>query len=356
MTSPPKKAQSARKNKIVVKHGALPPSVQVQHFSAAQWEEFIEAACVSRLMGSKNYAQVKRLGNAGDAGRDVEARLVHVLLEGQWDLYQAKHYNHRLTPSDVFGELVKFFGHVEAKTYPRPRYYYVCSPQNAGPDLHDLIAAPDKFKQRFLSDWQSGATGLKGKSHLLTPAMNALVDEFDFADIKECLLRDLLQWHEVNTSAHYELFGLENERGDDPTMPAMPTTNEQHFIEELVGVYAEDSKTNMSLSDVVSSKIYSEHFSACRSEFYCAEGLKRFSRDIYPDDEFGHLLTMVLSGIRSTVAHPKHKTGLDRLTAAIELASGLTITDSKLHSRLRGGDLPGTCHHLVNEQRVKWIK
>jgi hypothetical protein len=45
------------------------------HFSHQQWELFIDEACVERKLGTKRYAQVKRLGNAGDAGRDVEARL-----------------------------------------------------------------------------------------------------------------------------------------------------------------------------------------------------------------------------------------------------------------------------------------
>jgi hypothetical protein len=87
-----------------VRRGALPPSGQVMHFSPERWEQFIEDACLERKVGSKPYVQVKRLGNAGDAGRDVEARITESLAEGQWDLFQGKHYDNRLAPSDAFPE------------------------------------------------------------------------------------------------------------------------------------------------------------------------------------------------------------------------------------------------------------
>ena len=117
----------ARKNRFAVKRGVIPPSSQVLLFHPDQWEKLVEAACLNRPLGNgAKYAFVKQLGGAGDGGRDVEARLVPNLLKGQWDLYQGKHYDHGLTPSDVFKELVKFFKHLAAKTYPEPRYYFPC--------------------------------------------------------------------------------------------------------------------------------------------------------------------------------------------------------------------------------------
>ncbi len=86
------------------------------HLSADQWEKFIEAACLHCPVGNKGYSQVKRLGGAGDAGRDIEARLESELAKDKWDLYQGKHYDHRLAPSDAFPELAKFFGHLLAGT------------------------------------------------------------------------------------------------------------------------------------------------------------------------------------------------------------------------------------------------
>ena len=42
--------------------------------------------------------------------------------------------------------------------------------------------------------------------------------------------------------------------------------------------------------------------------------------------------------------------------AAVEKASTLQVQESRLSPQLRGGDLPGTCHHLSNGGRLKWVK
>ena len=59
---------------------------------------------------------------------------------------------------------------------------------------------------------------------------------------------------------------------------------------------------------------------------------------------------------RLKIKSPLLKTGLQRHDAAIDAAHGLAVTDSVLHARLRGGDLPGTCHHLVNEKHFTWVR
>ncbi len=348
--------RNRRRNRFVVRRGALPPAAQVMHFSPDQWEQFIEVACLHRLLGKKRYVQVKRLGNAGDAGRDVEARRVAELLPEQWDLYQGKHYDHPLTPADAFNELAKFFTNLVAGVFPIPKYYYFCSPLNAGPDLHDLLAKPDEFKNRFIADWSVGKTGLKDRMSAFTPEVRARIEGFDFGKIRECLVRDLIKWHSEDQAQHFELFGIEPERGDDPEIPTTPTSDELVYITELLRAYSEDCNKNIALEDIARSSEYAEHFSDSRAIFYCAEGLKRFSRDLYPEDEFGHLLKMVLAGIRPIVSNPKLKTGLERLTEAVQAVSGLRVTESRLSSRLRGGDLPGTCHHLVNEKKLRWVR
>ncbi|MHB1188838.1 ABC-three component system protein [Thiobacillus sp.] len=357
MPTTTRKVPGRRKNQFVVRRGALPPSAQVLHFSPAMWEKFIEAVCHLRpLSGGAKYAFVKKLGGAGDGGRDIEARLVPALEEDRWDLYQAKHYDSGLTPSEVFPELAKFFKHLVAGTYPRPRSYYLCAPRGVGNDLHNLLANPVAFKERFLVDWKAGVTGFKGRSAELTEPLQLLIKAFDFGQIQECQLRDLLKWHESDSRAHHELFGIEPERGDDPATPALPSREEQGYVAELVLVYEEHHGSPLNLEEVMKADAYGEHFQSQRAVFYCAEGLKRFSRDLYSEDEFNRLLEMVLTGIRPCVHSPKLKTGMDRLEAGISHVSALPLTDSVLATRLRPGDLSGTCHHLVNQKKLKWVK
>ncbi|MCD4504505.1 hypothetical protein LQR30_10340 [Chromobacterium piscinae] len=349
--------KSMRKNRFTVKRGVIPPSSQVLLFHSDQWEKLVEVACLNRpLNGGKRYAFVKQLGGAGDGGRDVEARLIPALLKGQWDLYQGKHYDHALTPTDVFKELVKFFKHLEANTYPEPRYYYLCAPRGVGNDLHNLLAKPDEFKKRLLDDWKAEKTGLRGRAAELTTNLEKIVIAFDFKNILECQTRDILEWHALNRKAHFELFGFEGERDDDPSTPTVPSPHEQIYIDELLKVYAEMSSPNLTLGELMESDSYSEHFQSQRALFYCAEGLRIFSRDTYGEVEFNTLLDMVLTGIGPKVKSPRHKTGLDRLEAGTEGAEQLIVNDSPLVPKLRPGDLPGSCHHLVNRKRLKWVK
>lgn len=65
-----------RSNRMVAKGGVIQPSSQVLLFNPDQWEKFIFATTRQRILASgKRYAFVKRLGGAGDGGRDIEARL-----------------------------------------------------------------------------------------------------------------------------------------------------------------------------------------------------------------------------------------------------------------------------------------
>jgi hypothetical protein len=346
----------AKPNQYVVKRGAVPPAVYLLHVSDKQWEEFIEAACRLREINGAKYVSVKMLGNANDKGRDVESRLEASLVAERWDLYQAKHYENRLTPGNAYPEMVKFFGHLLAKSFPIPRKYYFCAPRNSGPDLHDLLADPDALRDAFLSAWRNGTHGLKDDAGKLTPTMEAYVRSFDFSRFEECQVHDLLAWHARDRKAHFKLFGIEPERGDDPVVPSETQAHEMVYVDELVKAYEEHCRSNLTLPDVVSSDDYGEHFASAREAFYAAEGLKRFSRDIYPEDEFAKLLEMVLKGVRLAVKSPLLTMGLERHEAAIRAAANLAVTDSALYPRLRGGDLPGTCHHLVNEKQLKWVK
>lgn len=343
-------------NGLVVKRGTVPPSVFLHTVSDKEWEEFIAASCRQRSVGSAKYVSVKVLGNAGDKGRDVEARLQSTLKADKWDLYQAKHYEHRLTPGNAYPELVKFFGHVMSGSFPVPRKYYFCAPKNAGPELHDLLANPDKLRAGLLHAWKNGTHGLKEHVAKLTFQTEAFIDAFDFTRFEECQVVELLDWHAQESIAHCALFGIEPERGDDPVVPLQAQSHEMTYVEELIRAYGEAEGASIDMTGVLGDEIYREHLAAAREAFYAAEGLKRFSRDIYVEDEFAKLLEMVRKGIRLKINSPLLKTGLERHEAAIDTATSLTVTDSVLYLRLRGGDLPGTCHHLVNEKHFKWVR
>lgn len=261
-----------------------------------------------------------------------------------------------LAPSQAFPEIAKFLEQLFLKAYPCPRRYYLCAPRNLGPDLHDLLADPVRFRATFVAAWQAGTTGLKDLRVRFTPALRAYAESFDFGRIQECLVRDLIGWHAVDRAKHFSLFGIEPDRGTDPTVPFQPASEELKYVAELVRVYNEHSGRDLTLADLQSPSNYGDHLATQRSSFYCAEGLRRFSRDLYSDDEFGRLLDMVHGGLAPRLTSPRLTTGMDRLDKALDLASTVRVDDSPLRAQLRGGDLPGACHHLVNEERLKWVR
>lgn len=358
MSPKPGTTRKSRKNQHVARGGVIQPSSQILLLNADQWEEFILAAARLRdLPGGSHYAVVKRLGGAGDGGRDIEARYGQALERDGWDLYQAKHYAHGLTQAEAFPEMAKFFKQLALKTYPRPTCYYFCCPRAVGNELHTTMASgAAAFKAKFLDAWQNENTGMKGRAAELTPVVQAAIDDFDFSRFIECPAHDLLTWHALDKAVHHDLFGIVPERGDDDPMPVQPAGHEDVYLDELLRVYTEHKASPVTRGDVLGS-IYEEHLTAQRQTFYCAEGLQRFSRDIYPhEQEFERLLDMVYVGIRPTVAQLSLKTGMDRVDATVDKASTLQVQESRLSPQLRGGDLPGACHHLVNGGRFTWVK
>lgn len=344
-----------RKIRQKLNHAKYPPSSLVQLLSPDDWENFIEDCCRACMGDGEKYKFVQRIGGAGDAGRDIEARYILELASGKWDLFQAKHYTSAIGESTLYPELAKVIHHISIGTYPSPNFYYVCAPKNTTPKLHDLIAKPDILKRKFLQSWTEGKHGIDLKSFPITERALDTLKNFDFSKIKEYPVKDLIDLHSKNHLAHEILFGVESARGDNPAIPELPTIEELIYINQLLKVYSEHGGNNLTLEHALKSIDYGDHLSGCRGEFYSAEGLKRFSRDVLPG-EFERFLTAVLDGVKRVSASPSHKTSMDRLESVLESASKLQITNNPLSSRLLPADLPGACHQLVNEEKLKWVK
>ncbi len=341
-------------SRYVLGPGGHPPIAQLRLISARRWERFVEDCCVTQTGAGLKYEKVKRLGGPGDRGRDVEALMSLPRTKHNWDLYQCKHYKDPLAKAQFYPELAKFFLQIAKGAYPEPAHYFLCAPQDCGVELHDLLMGPIKFKLDFLNEWQAGGTGLKSLQTKLNAKVEVAVNAFDFKRIRELQARNLLRLHEQNPIAHFKLFGIVPRREADPTMPPGPAAEEQQYIQALIDAYSEASGAAVDPARLAGTR-YDEHFNACRSQFYSAEGLKRFSRDVFPG-EFANLLDSVFNGVRPIWASPRLKTGIERLDAVITHVSTLKVNDSPLNASLRPPDLPGTCQHLANDGKLKWVR
>ena len=100
---------------------------------------------------------------------------------------------------------------------------------------------------------------------------------------------------------------------------------------------------------------YVAHLKRSRQWFFQAESLDRFSRDNYPPGEFEKVKRQVYDGVVDTV-EKDHAHGFDRVCATTERAAELPLGNTELASYAEVGDKKGVCHHLANEDKVKWVK
>ncbi|SAK42516.1 hypothetical protein AWB77_00461 [Caballeronia fortuita] len=336
----------------VIEAGAHAPVAQLRLLDSAGWEQFVEECCLTLEGKGKQYEKVKRLGMPGDKGRDVEALMSLPRRTDGWDIFQCKFFKDPLAPSNFFPEMAKFFEHIAAKSYPQPRTYFLCGPQDCGIRLHDyLVSEPEDFKAAFIDAWRMSKQGLKGT---LTPEVLAAIEAFDFARFKEKPCRELVEMHSANEKAHYKRFGIKPKRPADPRVPKQPLKKEERYVQALLSVYSEHANRSVPRDELVGGP-YEEHFAAARSEFFSVEGLKRFSRDIFAE-EFDRFLDVMHTTVRSEYSLPTHENGFQRLRATTTQAHKLVLGDSPLNGSLNSPDYPGACHHLANAGKLKWVK
>jgi len=327
----------------------LTPEQRLFFMNDDEWESFIEQ-CALQLKSEGDYRQVIRMGGAGDKGRDVCGYLEDIPAHGTWDLYQAKHYEETLSPSAFSPELAKFLFNVFENSYTRPRCYFICA-LRVGPKLHDLVMNPSKFKTWILDEWKEKNGDFGTFKKPLTSELEAYINAFPFEIIKVKTTADLLETHS-RSNRHWEIFGVLDARGPNPEIPELPAADEQKYVEAVLEVYQEATHTPIPDPAAIPNT-YKKHFKAQRRLFYSTEGLNRFSRDKLPG-AFDDLINQVELGVSSELTFP-HPDGMTRLTKVLNTANTLQVTANPLHARLQAGDLQGACHHLANQERIRWI-
>lgn len=127
----------------------IPPVHRLRIMSANDWEEFIEEWIDSL---KSEYIKVDKLGGAGDKGRDVVAQVNDT---GVWDNYQCKHYDHPLTPTDIWAEIGKLVYYTSIGDFTCPRHYYFIAPQGIGTKLSTLLQKPKDLVDGLIENWDN---------------------------------------------------------------------------------------------------------------------------------------------------------------------------------------------------------
>jgi hypothetical protein len=333
------------------------PQQQILLYSSDEWEAFVHEwahYCLKKL-----YTQVQRFTGPGDRGIDIAGFVDTQKLQGVWDNYQCKHYDHALQPGDVLPEIGKLLWHTFKKAYRIPRRYYFVAPHGVGTTVAGYLADSGQLKQAVIDKWEAQIGGkiTKTESIVLEGAFLAYAQAFDFSifDGKSCL--QIVEEHRDGCPHHAARFGGGLPPRPDPGEPPEKIAPvESRYISQLLAAYADHK--GCAVPDLQALKAWpplNDHFGRQREAFYHAESLRVFARDTVPPGTFESLQDEIHYGVRD-VHDADHPDGYMRVRKVTEVARGLNITANALIVRTHLKDRDGICHQLANEDRLKWIK
>jgi hypothetical protein len=329
----------------------VPPIERVRLMSSQQWEEFILEWADSL---KQNYPRVERHGGAGDKGCDIVAFL-DAAKDDPWDNHQCKHYDHALSPSDLWTELGKYCYYTFIGEYAPARRYFFVAPRGVSNNTSKLLREPVKLKAELIANWSKHCEGkiTSTKAIALDAALRAHIDKLDFTIFSGASPLTIIKEH-ANTMWHVHRFGGGlPARSKAPIPPAMVAANETNYIRALLDAY--ETRLGVTLAaraDLRDLKLI-EHFERARVEFYSAEALREFSRDNVPMGTFEDLLDEVYSGVIDVI-QSQHPDAVERVLACVKQAKALAFTNLALGSRVVTADKGGMCHQLANDHRIKW--
>lgn len=322
-------------------------------------EDTFEQFTLEWLYGSKRsqYSVIKRLGGAGDKGRDVVA----CYEDGSVDYYQCKHYHMALAPTNYYLELGKLCYYTYKKEIPIPKNYYIIASNDVGRALQDMIDAPADLLSNLVENWEKYCKTkiTKTVEIELDESLLRYIKSFDFSIIKTYPIAKIIDEY-LDTIYGNLRFGGRRINLPEPIVPeASIEPEELTYIGALLEVYAEEIKIDIDTIEALKAyNTYFQHLNRQRKDYYSAETIRRFVRDTLTDSQqFEVLKEEIYNGIID-IHEKKYDSGYQRLVADLQQASvtntSKCMLDSKLHC-IGNSERKGTCHMLVNDKRIRWV-
>ena len=109
------------------------PIIRLEQMDATEYERVVGEWAYSYLRGSKGYYDVVLMGGSSDSGRDLVAYLDDTY--NRFDIYQCKHYDTPLKPSEYWIEFGKLCYYTYMKEYRIPEKYYIVASKGVGAKL-----------------------------------------------------------------------------------------------------------------------------------------------------------------------------------------------------------------------------
>ena len=323
-------------------------------------EDTFEQFIAEWLYGCKNtqYSSIKRLGGAGDKGRDVVAYYE----DGTVDYYQCKHYNNPLLPTEFYLELGKLCYYTYINEIPLPKTYYIVASKDVGRSLQDMIDTKGSLLSHLLDNWEKYCRTkiTKTKKIELDDSLKEYILNFDFTIIKTYSIANIIDEHLRTIYGNIRFGGSKVEVPKQISPPKIIDNEEMRYIEALLEAYSDHLKEEINTVDMLKDyNKYFEHLNRQRKEYYSAETIRRFVRDTFVDSkQFEVLKDEVYDGIID-VHEKDYDSGYLRLVADLEKVCDISISKCLLDSRLHcigNSERKGTCHMLVNDNRIRWVE
>ena len=224
----------------------IPPVRLIQVFSADDWETFTEE-WLSFHKTKGTYQSIQRVSGPGDMGLDVIAFTRAEGFDMPWDSFQCKHYDHALTPTDVYGEIGKIIYYSFLRTSPFnqacrvPRAHVFIAPLGVGITLGRLLRDPESLREKVRANWEEHcipAIGA-GSQGSLQGDLLAYFEAFDFSIFDDRTAVELIDEH-AQTAFHAARFGGGLPlRGEPDVPPGEPTENESLYLRKLLDAYGD---------------------------------------------------------------------------------------------------------------------
>jgi hypothetical protein len=353
----PRPATKRRISVLEILNGPyIPAEKKIGLMSAAEYEDVIHEWAAEYI--ANKYTRVRSFAGAGDKGRDV----VGYFKDGSTDIYQCKHYKDKVAPTTLYPELGKLCYYTDRGDYSSPKSYFIVAPQGCGPEVLDMIANPGTINQKLIDNWDKYCRDkITSKVEiLLTDKLKQYVEKFDFSIVHDIDPSEFVKQH-AQTRFHILRFGggIKAYREIIPEPEKVIQSREQKYTESLFEVYQEAcGKQIKKIEDLVDQDKYLKHFIEQRRSFYSAESLEKFSRENFPDADplpFEELKDDADSVLQTTLELHEQESGYKKVLIASQEIKRQEFASNPLSKELKPLDKDGLCHHLVNEDRIKWM-
>lgn len=145
-------------------------------------------------------------------------------------------------------------------------------------------------------------------------------------------------------------------------VPAVATEDEQKYISELYLAYGDaEDMDSFSGKDLSSFPDYAEDLDDRRVDFYAAETIRRSVMELGSGglaNQFDVLKDETFVGVKDT-AKRTHPNGFEHMLAVMEQAVVTPVTNYLLSTSpywISGKIKKGVCHHLVNDDKLTWVR